>query len=556
MQNIRLICTYLFRQFRTTQRAEAQRMKQAGIRRPSKESIQTRAAQIQSRGVGKMEQYILELKGITKIFPGVKALDRVSFQLKAGEIHALMGENGAGKSTFIKVITGVHRAEEGEMYLDGRRVDFRSPLDAQNAGIAAIYQHVTSYPHLTVAENIFMGHEIRKHGIMQWKKMNEAAGALLRQLDADFQPTARMGALSVAQQQMVEIAKALSTNARIIIMDEPTAALTKNESEELYRITEKLRDDGKSVIFISHRLEDMYRLASRVTVFRDAQYIGTYNVAEIQPPELIKAMVGREVSDLFPKPEVKPGEEVLRVESLSRTGFFRDVSFRVRAGEIVGLTGLVGAGRTEVVQTIFGVEHYDAGKVFVDGKEVHIRRPQDAMRLGIGLLTEDRQNQGLILDWGIGRNITLPELGAKFSKKGGITSETIENQAAKELAEEIDVKAVTVFDPASSLSGGNQQKVVVAKALASDLKLLIMDEPTKGVDVGAKAAIYQIMGELAQKGMAIVMISSEMPELLGMSDRIYVMCDGRVTGELSRTEATQEKILELSMLKHSGAASG
>lgn len=556
MQNIRLICTYLFRQFRTTQRAEAQRMKQAGIRRPSKESIQTRAAQIQSRGVGKMEQYILELKGITKIFPGVKALDRVSFQLKAGEIHALMGENGAGKSTFIKVITGVHRAEEGEMYLDGRRVDFRSPLDAQNAGIAAIYQHVTSYPHLTVAENIFMGHEIRKHGIMQWKKMNEAAGALLRQLDADFQPTARMGALSVAQQQMVEIAKALSTNARIIIMDEPTAALTKNESEELYRITEKLRDDGKSVIFISHRLEDMYRLASRVTVFRDAQYIGTYNVAEIQPPELIKAMVGREVSDLFPKPEVKPGEEVLRVENLSRTGFFRDVSFRVRAGEIVGLTGLVGAGRTEVVQTIFGVEHYDAGKVFVDGKEVHIRRPQDAMRLGIGLLTEDRQNQGLILDWGIGRNITLPELGAKFSKKGGITSETIENQAAKELAEEIDVKAVTVFDTASSLSGGNQQKVVVAKALASDLKLLIMDEPTKGVDVGAKAAIYQIMGELAQKGMAIVMISSEMPELLGMSDRIYVMCDGRVTGELSRTEATQEKILELSMLKHSGAASG
>ena len=512
--------------------------------------------QIQSRGVGKMEQYILELKGITKIFPGVKALDRVSFQLKAGEIHALMGENGAGKSTFIKVITGVHRAEEGEMYLDGRRVDFRSPLDAQNAGIAAIYQHVTSYPHLTVAENIFMGHEIRKHGIMQWKKMNEAAGALLRQLDADFQPTARMGALSVAQQQMVEIAKALSTNARIIIMDEPTAALTKNESEELYRITEKLRDDGKSVIFISHRLEDMYRLASRVTVFRDAQYIGTYNVAEIQPPELIKAMVGREVSDLFPKPEVKPGEEVLRVENLSRTGFFRDVSFRVRAGEIVGLTGLVGAGRTEVVQTIFGVEHYDAGKVFVDGKEVHIRRPQDAMRLGIGLLTEDRQNQGLILDWGIGRNITLPELGAKFSKKGGITSETIENQAAKELAEEIDVKAVTVFDPASSLSGGNQQKVVVAKALASDLKLLIMDEPTKGVDVGAKAAIYQIMGELAQKGMAIVMISSEMPELLGMSDRIYVMCDGRVTGELSRAEATQEKILELSMLKHSGAASG
>ena len=320
--------------------------------------------------------------------------------------------------------------------------------------------------------------------------------------------------------------------------------------------TEQLRAQGKSILFISHRLEDMYRLADRVTVFRDAAYIGTWDIQEITNEILVQAMVGREIKDLYPKLTPNIGEVVLEVKHLTSTGVFHDVSFDVRKGEIFGLTGLVGAGRTEVVQTIFGVEHYDAGKVFVDGKEVHIRRPQDAMRLGIGLLTEDRQNQGLILDWGIGRNITLPELGAKFSKKGGITSETIENQAAKELAEEIDVKAVTVFDPASSLSGGNQQKVVVAKALASDLKLLIMDEPTKGVDVGAKAAIYQIMGELAQKGMAIVMISSEMPELLGMSDRIYVMCDGRVTGELSRTEATQEKILELSMLKHSGAASG
>ena len=499
-----------------------------------------------------MSDYILELKGITKVFPGVKALDGVNFQLREGEIHALMGENGAGKSTFIKVITGVHHAEEGEMYVDGQRVDFKSPLDAQKLGIAAIYQHVTSYPHLTVSENVFMGHEIVKRGVIQWKEMNRRAGELLKELDADFPPTATMGSLSVAQQQMVEIAKALSTNARIIIMDEPTAALTRNESEELYRITEKLRDDGKSVIFISHRLEDMYRLASRVTVFRDAHYIGTYNVSEIQPPELIKAMVGREIKDLFPKPQIKPGKEVLRVERLGRTGYFKDVSFSIRAGEIVGLTGLVGAGRTEVVQTIYGVEHYNEGKVFFDGREVHIARPRDAMELGIGLLTEDRQTQGLILSWGIGRNITLPEI-KKFASNG-ITNEKRENLESKKYAEQMAVKAVTVFDLASSLSGGNQQKVVVAKALTSDLKLLIMDAPNKGVDVGAKAQIYDIIGRLAEQGMAVLMISSEMPEILGMSDRIYVMCDGRVTGELDIGEATQERILELAMTKHAGAS--
>lgn len=499
-----------------------------------------------------MSEYILELRGITKIFPGVKALDGVNFQLRAGEIHALMGENGAGKSTFIKVITGVHHAEEGEMFVDGQRVDFKSPLDAQKLGIAAIYQHVTSYPHLTVTENVFMGHEIIRRGIIQWKEMNRIAGELLKELDADFAPTATMGSLSVAQQQMVEIAKALSTNARIIIMDEPTAALTRNESEELYRITEKLRDDGKSVIFISHRLEDMYRLASRVTVFRDAHYIGTYEVAGIQPPELIKAMVGREIKDLFPKPQITPGKEVLRVEHLGRTGFFKDVSFNIHAGEIVGLTGLVGAGRTEVVQTIFGVERYNEGKIFVDGTEANITKPRDAMRLGIGLLTEDRQTQGLILSWGIGRNITLAEIG-KFARNN-ITNEKHENQESKKYAEQVAVKAVTVFDLASSLSGGNQQKVVVAKALTSDLKLLIMDEPTKGVDVGAKAQIYHIIGELAKQGMAVLMISSEMPEILGMSDRIYVMCDGRVTGELDIKDATQERILELAMTKRGDAS--
>ena len=498
-----------------------------------------------------MSEPILELRGITKIFPGVKALDKVQFSLRPGEIHALMGENGAGKSTFIKVIMGVHQAEEGEMLLDGKPVRFKSTREAQKAGIAAIYQHVTVYPHLSVAENIFTGHLKKKFGMVQWKEMYQEADALLQELNADFNSKALMGNLSVAQQQMVEIAKALSLNARIIIMDEPTAALTKRESEELYRITRKLRDEGKSIIFISHRFEDMYALASKVTVFRDAKYIGTYDVDGITNADLIKAMVGREINDLFPKPEVTPGEEILRVENLCRTGYFKDVSFSVRKGEILGLTGLVGARRTEVVQTIFGAEKLTSGKIFLEGKEVRIKNPTEAMELGIGLLPENRQIEGLILDWGIGRNITLTEL--KQHVKVLFLNEKQENLTSKDLAEQVDTKAVSVFDKASSLSGGNQQKVVVAKALGSDFKVLILDEPTKGVDVGAKAAIYEIMGELAQEGYAIIMISSEMPEILGMSDRIIVMCEGRVTGELQRDEATQEKILELAMTKLTAA---
>lgn len=495
-----------------------------------------------------MSEYVLELKGITKIFPGVKALNQVQFQLRPGEVHALMGENGAGKSTFIKVITGVHKAEEGEMFLNGQKVDFKGPRDAQAAGIAAVYQHPTSYPDLTVTENIFMNHEIKKHGIIQWKEMNREAQTYLDQLDADFKSTAEMGNLSVAQQQMVEIAKAISTHAKIVILDEPTAALTANESEKLYRIVDKLRDEGVSIIFISHRFEDMYRLATRVTVFRDSQYIGTYDVDKITNADLIKQMVGREISDLYPKPEVKFGKEMFRIENFSRTGYFKNVSLNVRAGEIVGLTGLVGAGRTEVMEAVCGITGRNEGKIYLEEKEVQIKNPTEARDAGIILLPEDRQKTGLILSWGLGRNVTLPILD-KFVHKGFL-NEKEERNLAKELLEEVDTKAVTVFDPASSLSGGNQQKVVVAKALAQDnMKVVIMDEPTKGVDVGAKAEIYQIMGELAQKGYAIIMISSEMPEIIGMSDRVYVMCNGKVTGELPRAELSQELILEHAMEK-------
>lgn len=497
-----------------------------------------------------MSEYVLELKGITKIFPGVKALDNVQFQLLPGEVHALMGENGAGKSTFIKVITGVHQAEEGEMYLNGQKVNFKGPKDAQEAGIAAVYQHPTSYPHLSIAENIFMGHEIVKNGMIQWKEMYAQANKILESLDADFDAKVEMGTLSVAQQQMVEIAKAMSTNAKIIILDEPTASLTKSESERLYALVDQMKANGVSVIFISHRFEDMYRLASRVTVFRDSKYIGTYPVDGITNADLIRAMVGREITTMYPKPEVEIGKEVLRIEHFSRVGFFKDVSLNVRAGEILGMTGLVGAGRTEVMEAVCGITKPDEGKVFLDGQEIHIHKPADAMKKGIILLPEDRQKEGLIMSWGLGRNVTLPTMG-KYAHHG-INDNKKERELAKDLLESVDTKAVDIFQPASSLSGGNQQKVVVAKALGQDMKVVIMDEPTKGVDVGAKAEIYAIMGDLAKQGYAIILISSEMPEILGMSDRIVVMCNGRKTGELNREEVTQEMILELSMEKSTG----
>jgi rhamnose transport system ATP-binding protein len=362
---------------------------------------------------------ILELAGISKLFPGVRALDNVHFDLRAGEIHGLLGENGAGKSTFIKIITGVHSPDTGEIRIDGESVTFANPMEAQRLGVAAIYQHVTSYPDLTVAENIFMGHEKTTSVFrrINWRAMHQAAQELLDQLDANFDSHDRMGSLSVARQQIVEIAKALSTEARIIIMDEPTAALTQHESEELYRITEGLRDAGVSVIFISHRMEDIWRLADRVTVFRDGHYIDTWDASGISQEKLIVAMVGREISQMYPKRAVKIGDEALRVENLTRVGFFRDVSFDVRAGEILALTGLVGAGRTEVCESIYGVHPADSGTIRLKGKTVSPRSPMDALETGIGYLPEDRQLQGLVLEWEIGSNITLPLAEGVFQRR-------------------------------------------------------------------------------------------------------------------------------------------
>jgi rhamnose transport system ATP-binding protein len=496
-----------------------------------------------------MNDFVLELDNISKTFPGVKALSKVKFNLRAGEVHALIGENGAGKSTFIKVITGVHQPDSGEIFLYGKKVTFANPTVARVHGIAAIYQNTTCFPDMTVTENIFLGHEYVEHRTKRilWKKMHEKARELLRSIGSNIDPEEKMGSLSVAQQQMVEIAKALSQDAKILLMDEPTAALTNRETEELFAITRRLKEAGTSIIFISHRIEDIYKIADRVTIFRDGCYVGTWNISDITRDDLIKLMVGREITRLFPKKQAKIGNEILRVEGLCKTGIFADISFNLHEGEILGLTGLIGSGRSEVAQAIFGIYPADEGKIYIENRAVNIDNPLKAMKLGIGYLPEDRQIQGLVLPFSIMENITLPVI-EDFSRRGWL-HRSAEYIKAKEMAELLQVKATSVFDKAYSLSGGNQQKVVVAKLLAARLKVLILDEPTKGIDVGSKAAIHEIMSNLACRGFGIIMISSEMPEVLGMSDRILVMHEGRITGEFDRAEATQEKIMEAAITK-------
>ncbi len=492
------------------------------------------------------QNYILELKDVVKTFGGVTALAGVQFQLKKGEIHALMGENGAGKSTFIKVITGVHQPDSGIMLLEGERITPRNTMDSAKLGIAAIYQHVTAFPDLSVTENIFMGQEIKnKLGMYDWRQMNQRAKELIEPLSKEIDVTKPMGSLSVAAQQLVEIAKALSRDARILIMDEPTASLTANECEELYTIAERLRNEGVSIILISHRFEDMYRLATRVTVFRDAQYIGCWDVDKISNQKLIGAMVGRELDQMYPEKTAKIGDTVLRVEDISKEGYFKNISFEVKKGEILALTGLVGAGRTEVCQTIFGIMNPDSGRIVLEGKEVNIKTPVEAFEYGIGLLPENRQTQGLINELPIYQNVSSADM--KQFAKASMLDEKAEIQKAIELCQKISLKAKDISAPPSSLSGGNQQKVVFAKLLNCSLKVLILDEPTNGIDVGAKYSIYEIMNELAANGYAIIMVSSEMPEVLGMADRIVVMKSGHVTGEFDNKEVSQEMIMAASL---------
>lgn len=490
-----------------------------------------------------MADSILGLKHITKIFPGIRALDDVEFDLREGEIHALIGENGAGKSTLINVIMGVFPSESGEIWLKGKHITIANPNIAKELGIAAIFQHVTAYSHLSVAENIFLGHEYLKKpfNTIDWKRMNAEAAKILRRLGSDIDPMTPMGNLSVAKQQLVEISKALSWNAKILIMDEPTAALSKQESEELYEIALDLKRHGTSIIFVSHKFEDIRRLADRVTVFRDSKYIGTWQNGELDDDELMRRMVGREITQMFPQKTAALGKTVLKVDGLCRTGYFMDISFELREGEVLGLTGLVGAGRTEIAECVYGIERADAGTIEVYGKQVSVTNSKRGLSHGIGLLPEDRQREGLIMPWSIADNITLSAL-KQFASHGFILKKQIFG-TTKKFAEKFEVKAKTVYDTADSLSGGNQQKVIFSRLLAQQSRILILDEPTKGIDVGSKASIYAIMEELAQQGYAILMISSEMPEIMGMCDRIMVMREGRISAVLTRSEASPESII-------------
>jgi len=490
---------------------------------------------------------LLELKAISKTFPGVRALDNVSFDVNPGEVHALLGENGAGKSTLIKIISGVYRPDGGEMLVDGQPVQFTNPGQAQAIGIATIYQELGLYPELTVAENIFMGHMPRTAlGSLDWKTAQARSRELLDTLEAtELDVRARVGTLNVGNRQRVEIAKALSRNARLLILDEPTAALTSRDVDQLFNIVRKLRERGVGLIYISHRLEEVFELADRVTVLRDGQYISTRPVSEVTEPELIRAMVGRTLDNLYPKLDTTPGEVVLRVRDLHRRPSTRGVSFEMRAGEIVGWAGLVGSGRSEMAQVLFGFLPADSGTIEVFGKPASIKSPSDAMRLGIAYIPEDRQRQGLITPMTVRENSSLAVLRqmvrGPFIDRGGEVS------LAHSSVKQLDIRTPGIEQLVRNLSGGNQQKIVIAKWLASKPKFLIVDEPTRGIDVGAKAEIHRLLSSLAAQGLAILMISSDLPEVLGMSDRILVMRQGRLVAEYSRAEATQEKIVGAAM---------
>jgi len=489
-----------------------------------------------------MSEPILRMSNISKNFAGVHALRGVDFDLYPGEVHAILGENGAGKSTLIKVITGVHQPNGGEIYLNGQQAHFADPRETRQHGIAAIYQEPSLFPDLDIAENIFVGRQpMQAGGRVAWGQMYRQASELLDSLGVQLNPKTKARDLSVAQQQMVEIARALSVNAKILIMDEPTSSLTLAEVEDLFRIVRQLRQTGTAIVFISHRLEDLFELADRVTVLRDGSYVGTRFIEGVTTEELIQMMVGRTLADLFPKQEVEAGEIILQIDGLGREGVFADVSFELRKGEILGMAGLVGAGRTDVARAVFGISPATAGTIAVDGQRVSITSPQQAMKLGLAYVPEDRQHHGLVLPMNISHNITLPIL-SEFVKGGWVDNED-ELEAAGQAASQMEVKAASIWQKARELSGGNQQKVVLAKWLATHPRILILDEPTRGIDVGTKAAVHGLMSELAAQGMAILMISSELPEILGMSDRILVMREGRVTAHFERAEANQEKIM-------------
>ena len=489
-------------------------------------------------------EYIVELENICKSFPGVKALDNVHFHLKAGEVMALLGENGAGKSTLMKVLSGVHNKDSGTIRIFGQEVDNMNPKRAQELGVAIIHQELNMCQHLTVAENMFLGRERRRGLKLSQKEMNAEAARVLKSLDIDLDPTTMVGSLQVSKQQMVEIAKALSTNARILIMDEPTSALTSKEIDELFRIIRRLRAEGKGIVYISHRLEELQHIVDRVTIMRDGHYITEGNFADMDMSYIIANMVGREIKEKFPRVHCEKGKKIFEVKHLNAGRMVRDISFSSYEGEILGFAGLMGAGRTETTRAIFGVDPKESGEIWLDGREIKIRNPMDAIRQGVVLAPEDRKKDGLCVKLSIRSNIELPNLDIACNKLGVVNRKKV-TEMVQTAKQNFSIKMPNDEIDAGSLSGGNQQKVVVGKWLARESRVVIFDEPTRGIDVAAKVEIYNLMNDLKKQGISVIFVSSEMPEVLGIADRIIVMCDGRITGEMMVQDATQEKILEL-----------
>jgi inositol transport system ATP-binding protein len=486
--------------------------------------------------------YHLEAEGITKRYPGVLALDGVSIKVRPGTVHALMGENGAGKSTLMKVVAGIIRPDAGEIRVGGQTVHLHSPRDATDAGIAMIHQELNLVPHMTIAENIWIGREPTRFGLVNHRELNRRTRALFSRLGIDLDPERRLGSLTVASQQLVEIAKAVSYDSDVLIMDEPTSAITEKEVEHLFSIIAQLKDERKSIVYITHKMAEVFRIADELSVFRDGRHVITGPAGEFDQARLISLMVGRELTQMFPKSEAEIGDVIVSVRGLALAGVFHDVSFDLRRGEILGLAGLVGAGRTNVAETLFGVTPATAGEIRIDGQPVAVTSPKVAMEHGLALLTEDRKATGLFLMHSVLENMQISAIrghtAAGFVRQGSL------NAQCATLSDSLRVKTPTLDETIQNLSGGNQQKALIARCLMIKPRVLILDEPTRGIDVGAKAEVHRLISDLAAKGLAIIMISSELPEVLGMSDRVMVMHEGHVGGFLDRNEATQEKIME------------
>jgi rhamnose transport system ATP-binding protein len=491
-----------------------------------------------------MQQALLEVYNLTKIFPGIRALDDVHLTVRSGEVHALIGENGAGKSTLVKILTGVYTPTTGKLVFDGKEIAFKNAIEAQEAGIVAIHQEASMFPELSVTENIYMGHHLRneKTHKLDWKAMTENTRLLLSQMQLDIDPDTLVKNLSVAKRHMVEISKALSLDAKLVIMDEPTSALTEREVEDLFRIVRDLKKKGKAILFISHKFDEIFEICDYFTVLRDGQYINEGFVKDSNEDDIINMMIGRSIDQMYPQHNPNIGEVVLKVSNLSQLGAFKNISFELHKGEILGFFGLVGAGRTEVVRTIFGIDPAIGGTMEIEGKRYVPRSPRDAMHYGLALVPEDRQKQGLVLKMSLTKNISLPVLDS-LSWRKLVTRKKCEKAYVLEHGNQMEIKSAGYHVDADTLSGGNQQKVVLAKWIGTDPKILILDEPTKGIDVATKAAVHEFVCEMASRGVAVILISSELPEVIGMADRILVMHEGYQTAILKNTEITAENVM-------------